>query len=117
MCQKTRLGMTNNYKSLTFNNKVDSKHSTVGIDTLTMTPMDHLGNVYLFLIVNFFTNHVFGYASPTKDAPVLAAAFFQYCCTFGLFDHLRTDPGSEFLNGTVKRLNSYLGLTFSSSTD
>ena len=79
ICQKTRLGMTNNYKSLTLNNKVDTKHSMVGNDTLTMSPMDRLGNLYLFIIVNFFTNHVFGYASLTKDAPALAAALFQYC--------------------------------------
>ena len=41
----------------------------------------------------------------------MAAALFQYCCTFGLFDHLRTDPGSEFLNNTVKHLNSTSGST------
>ena len=102
--------MTNNFQSLTLNNKVDAVHSTIGIDTLTISPADRLGNLYIFVIVNFFTNHVFGYASATKDAESMAAALFQYVCTFGLVDHVRTGPGSEFTNDMMKHLNSYLGL-------
>ena len=110
ICQKTRLGMTNNFKSLVLDNKVQSQRSTIGIDTLTVTPADRLGNQYLFVIVNFFTNHVFGYPSATKDAASMASALFQYVCTFGLVDHVRTDPGSEFTNEMMKNLNEYLGL-------
>ena len=109
-CQKLRLSMTNNFRSLVLNNKVASTNHTIGIDTLTITPADRNGMVYLFVIVNFFTNHVFGYASATKDAESMAAALFQYVCTFGLADHVRTDPGSEFTNDMMKHLNSYLGL-------
>ena len=36
ICQKTRLGMTNNFQSLTLNNKVDTVHSTIGIDILVL---------------------------------------------------------------------------------
>jgi hypothetical protein len=110
LCQKTRLGMTNNYQSLVLNNKVQYQRSTIGIDTLTISPADRQGNLYLFVIVNFFTNHVYGYASATKDAESMAAALFQYICTFGLCDYVRTDPGSEFTNDMMKNLNEYIGL-------
>ena len=40
----------------------------------------------------------------------MAAALFQYAGTFGLVDHVRTDPGSEITNDMMKHLNSSLGL-------
>ena len=80
-----RLSMTNNFRSLVLNNKVASTNHTIGIDTVTIIPADRNGIVYVFVIANFFTNHVFGYASATN-------------------------PGSEFTKDMMKHLNSYLGL-------
>ena len=107
--------MTNNFRSLVLNNKVASTNDIIGIDTLTISPANRNG-MLLFVIVNFFTNHVYGSASATKDAESMAAALFQYVCTFELADHVRTDPGSEFTNDMMKHLNSKVG-TLASTTN
>ena len=104
-CHTTRFGMniyTYGCIYLYILQIADAEHmvgralTTIGIDTLTISPADWLSSPYLFAIVKLFTSHVCGYALPTNNATSMAAALFQYVCAFSLADHVCTDPGSEF---------------------
>jgi hypothetical protein len=110
ICQKDRLGMTDTLQPVIRHLKPPYKRSTVGADTLTITPTDKNGNSYLVVIVNHFTKHSFGYATPTHDAISTATALFQYFCTFGLVDSIITDPGSEFTAEVVQHLHRWIGI-------
>ena len=59
VCLKTRLGMANTIPPIVRHLKVPYKHSTVGMDTLTISPRDKYGNLYLTVVVNWFTKHAF----------------------------------------------------------
>ena len=110
VCQKTRLGMTGSITPLVRHLKPDHRRSIVGVDTLTITPADELGNEYLFVVVNHFTKHAGLYASATHDATSVATALFQHFCRYGLVDSLISDPGSEFLNDVVAHLHKWLSI-------
>eukprot|EP00973_Karenia_brevis_P090539 12403102-Karenia_brevis.AAC.1 len=115
ICQKDRLGMTTSLPPLIRHLKPDHPRSTLGIDTLTITPVDQLGNQYIFVFVNHFTKFVDLYPSPTKDAQAVASALFQHFCRFGVCDRLLSDPGSEFLNEVIALLTKWFSIRHSFS--
>ncbi len=82
--------------------------STVGIDTVKVT-LDSLGNEYIVCLVNFHTKYAALYAVPDKEATTTAMCIFRYACTFGVFDELRSDPGSDFTSEVVAHLMLWLG--------
>ena len=61
-------------------------------------------------IVVILTKLVFLYPAQQSDAVTVATAIFLFCCYYGLFDALITDPGSEFDNEVVQHLNSWFGI-------
>ena len=70
VCQKSRFDMNTKLPSVVRHLKPEYHHlhSTVGLDTLTITPVDKYGNKYLTVVVNHFTKHSFGYASAEHTA-------------------------------------------------
>jgi hypothetical protein len=80
------------------------------VDRLTITPADKAGNTTAVLIVEHFSKHCGVY--PTKDysAIAIATALFQYFCTFGLFEEVWSDPGSDIMAEVVTQLNEWLGI-------
>ena len=44
------------------------------------------------------------------EAGTIATTLLIYFTTFGIFDELWSDPGSDLMSDTVKQLNSYLGI-------
>ena len=46
----------------------------------------------------------------TYEAKTIALALFIYFTTFGIFDELWSDPGSDLMSEAVKQLNAYLGI-------
>jgi hypothetical protein len=109
-CQKDRLGMTDTLQPVVRHLKPEHHRSVVGIDTLTVTPPDDYGNSYVTVVVNHFTKLVALYPSKSHDAKASADALTQYFCTYGLFDCIMTDPGTEFKNQLMEHLTRYFGI-------
>ena len=111
ICQKDRLGMGDALVPLVRHLKRTGPYSTVGLDTLTITPPDIHGNQYLTVIVNHFTKLAAGYPSKDHDGKVAASALYQYFSTYGLVDQIVTDPGVEFRNELMQCLVAWFGVT------
>lgn len=110
VCQKDRLRTVASIPSVTKTLHVTHARSTVGIDTFEVTK-DADGNRYLLVLINFFTRYVKLYAVADKTALTTASCIFDYICNFGLFDQLRSDPGSDFTSEVVEHLMKWLGPT------
>ena len=110
ICQKDRLGMVDSLEPIILHLIPTHQRSRVGVDTLTVTPPDKDGNCYLIVIVNHSTKLAVLFPVKTHTALVVATALFQYCCSYGLFDSLISDPGSEFNNEVVSHLNRWFGI-------
>jgi len=82
----------------------------VGIDSVTITPVDKEGNEHAIVIVNHMSKHVSIYPAKNYDAGTAATALFVYYCRFGGFDELASDPGAMFMSDTVQKLNAWLGI-------
>jgi len=68
--------------------KKTSPRGAVGVDLLTVTPVDEAGNTCLIFVVVFYTKYV--WATPAKEytAHTVATALFTFFCTFGVYDEL-----------------------------
>ena len=110
ICQKDRIGMTEGIQPLVRHIKPPHQRSRIGVDRLTITPTDKYGNTCAVVIVEHFTKHVGVYPSPDYTALTIATALFQYFCTFGLFEELWSDPGSDIMSEVVSQLNSWFGI-------
>jgi hypothetical protein len=84
--------------------------STLGIDTLSMTPVSTDGYKAIVTMVNHHTHHVHLYPVKLYDAAGVADALMSYIGNFGLFDEIASDPGSDLMAGAIKELNEWLGL-------
>ena len=58
LCQKDRLGMDNYVLPVVRHLKKEHPRKAVGVDCLTVTPVDEEGNTCLIVIVEFFTKYV-----------------------------------------------------------
>ena len=110
ICQKERLGMTSTIAPTIRHLKPDHARSRIGMDLLTVTPMDKNGNQYIHVIGNHFTHHVGLYPAKDKTALTAATALFQHICVFGMSDELITDPGSDYTSEVMAHLNKWLGI-------
>ena len=111
VCQKERLGLVDQLMPLVRHLKPPHKRSVVGVDNLSITPEDKNGNANILVLVNHFTKHVHGYPTPkSPDAKRVAQCLYEYYCTFGTFDVLMSDPGSDLLSKAVEQLNDWLGV-------
>ena len=110
VCQKDRLGMLDTIDPIVRHLRPPHPRSVVGVDTLTVTPADKDGNYLLIVVVNHFTKFTALYPAKDHSALTVATALFQYCCTYGLFDCLLSDPGSEFDNEVIRNLTLWLGI-------
>lgn len=117
ICQKDRIGMlpADMLPAVNRNLKVPHARHTVGVDTLTITPRDKVGNEYLVVIVNQFTKFVAIFPVADKLALTLARCLLQFFCSFGKFDRIISDPGSDLTSEVVAALNKWVGIdhTFS----
>ena len=88
LCQKDRLGMEGYVEPIYRHLKPDYVRKAVGVDTLTVTPVDDRGNTCLIVVVEFFTKYVWAMLASEFTAHTMATALFTYFCTFGMFDEL-----------------------------
>ena len=113
VCQKTRLGLGKQdaIAPIVRHLKPANHRSQIGIDGLTVSPTSYKGNIGLYVIVNHGTSHSFGYVTASFNSTECARALFTYYTTFGTFDSVISDPGSEILSESVTQLNEWLGVT------
>jgi len=109
ICQKHRIGVPKGeIKEIVKSFLPEHQRSILGVDIVKVTP-DKNGNIYCIIPVNLLTKHCEIYPAKDKEAITLATAIFSYVTTFGLFDQLRSDPGSDLTSEVVAHLNKWIG--------
>ena len=69
---------------------------------------DNDGNTHLIVFVDHYAKHVWAYVAKDYSATEVAIGLLIYYCTFGVFDEVWTDSGSNILADVVKQLNEWL---------
>jgi len=110
ICQKDRLGMVDTLDPIVRHLKPAHKRCTIGVDTLVITPPDENGYCLVIVIVVHYTKFTVLYPGKDHTALTVATALFQFCCSYGLFDSILSDPGSEFMNEVIKHLTEWFGM-------
>lgn len=110
LCQQDRKSLRDKLAPVVRHLKVDHLHSTVGVDCLAVTPEDIHGNKMIIVVVVFYTKFVYLYPAKEYTAVTMATALFKFFCTFGLFDKLISDPGSNLTADVIRILNNWLGI-------
>ena len=90
--------------------KVNHPRKRIGLDTLTITPPDDDGNVCMDVIVDLFSHHLQLYPRKTHEAEALAQNLYSYYMTWGIYDQIITDPGSDIMSAAVTTLNKWLSV-------
>lgn len=109
-CQKDRIGMTDTIRPVYRHLKPPTLRSSVGVDHLTVTPMDEYGNTVLIAVVEQFSHFCAVYPAKDYSAVTAAKCLLQFFTSYGVYDHLLSDPGSAFMSDVVKQLNEWLGI-------
>ena len=102
--------MANNIEPVIRHLKPAHHRSVIGVYTMEISPRDKYGNLYLNTIVNQTTKFTKLYAKSEKSAVTTATSLFQYMCTFGIFDIIMTEPGSDFKSEVVAHLTKWFGM-------
>ena len=89
--------------------KVDHPRKRLGYDTLSVAT-EESGYNYLDVFVDLFNHHVQLYPRKVHTAETLADNLFHYYMTFGVYDQIITDPGSDILSQVVTQLNQWMGV-------
>ena len=109
VCQKIRLGMSDALVPIKRHLKVDGPRKVVGIDYLSLQK-DDFGNTGAYVLRDHFSKLVSIYPTPNHTSESAASAIFTYSITFGVFDVLLSDPGSDFTSATISLLNTWFGI-------
>ena len=109
-CQKDARRMVADIKPITRTVIPPPNRFRVGIDLVTVTPVDKEGFSLCVIVVNLRTKLCAIY--PTRDYTAISVAgiLMRYICTYGLVDDIVTDPGTHFMNEVLSLLNQYLGI-------
>lgn len=108
-CQKVRLALEYTIPEEILHLKQPHSRNQIGIDTLTITPKDKFGNYLAIVIVEHFSKFTSIYPCNDHTAANTANAMFKHYCTYGRFDYVLTDPGSDLMSNTIAILNTFLG--------
>ena len=84
--------------------KTSGPSKVVGIDYLTLVT-DKFGNHGAYVMRDHFSRLLGIYPTATRDATSAALSLFSYLVTYGMFECLISDPGSELMSETVALLN------------
>ena len=108
VCQKSRARFENHVEEIYSHLKPAHHRARVGFDGLSVTPPDKDGNTHLIVFVDHYAKYVWAYVAKDYSAIEVAIGLFIYYCTFGVFDEVWTDSGSNILSDVVKQLNEWL---------
>ena len=109
VCQKDRLKIANTIPAVYRTIKSEYLRRAIGIDHVSVTPADEAGNIGLSVIVNLFSGHVEFYPFKELNAEGTCRHIYCYMCSYGVFDEIHSDPGSDLTSNLVSYLNKYLG--------
>jgi hypothetical protein len=109
VCQKDRLRVANSIPPIYRTIKSEYLRKAIGIDHVSVTPADEAGNIGLSVIVNLFSGHVEFYPFKELNAEGTCRNIYCYMCSYGVFDEIHSDPGSDLTSNLVSYLNRYLG--------
>ena len=110
VCQKMRLHLVEGVHPLHRPIMPEHRRQRVGVDTLTITPIDQSGNNYLTVIVVHPQRLMKMYPSPNRDALAMALALFQFYCTYGVFEFIYSDQGTDLMSDVIKHLHQWFGI-------
>lgn len=110
VCQKDRLGMDGTLTPVYRTLKTGEKRRRVGVDTLTITPADKHGMCYCTVVVVEASKLVAIYPSVDKTALDTALALFRFFATYGVYDELISDPGSDLTSEVIAHLTQWFGI-------
>ncbi len=109
VCQKVRLYLHQSLPPSVRNLKQPHIRSAVGIDTLEL-PTDENGFRYVHVIRNLFSKLVVLYPVKDHSATTLALSIFQFFTTFGIYEVVISDPGSDLTSEVITSLHKWLGM-------
>ena len=111
ICQKNSRGMAppDVLQPLIYNLKPQHHRSVVGVDTFLVSPPDKLGHVCIHVVVNHYTSFVFLFPAKDNSAKSMAAALFKFFITYGRYDEIVSDPGSNLTAGLTEELIALFG--------
>ena len=109
VCQKIRHTMNDKFTSIVRTNNVDHHRKRIGLDGVTITPMDKHGMCYVYLIVVSATKLVAGYPTSEHSALAVAQSLYSFRVTYGHYDELATDPGSDIMSAGVAMYLQWIG--------
>lgn len=109
ICQKDRFEQKPSIPAAPTVLRAPHHRSCVAADGLKVA-MDRFGYDHLIVVVNLHTKFAILYPAKDYEAETTATCLFQYFCTFGLFEELRTDLGSDYTSKVVGFLMDWLGI-------
>jgi len=109
VCQKVRLSMKETLIPVVRHLKNDGPRRVVGIDYLSISE-DKFGNIGCYVARDHHTKLIFIYPTKAQSALLAATTLFLFCVTYGVFEYLMSDPGTEFTSDIVALLNSWFGI-------
>ena len=80
----------------------------LNIDTIGPLPPDELGNEYILVIIDCFSRWVELFGIPDTSAMSAAQPLIQHCGRFGVPALIRSDRGTQFVNGLISQLSEAL---------
>ena len=111
-CQKIRLQKDSAFIERFRSLKADPQpRSSVCIDRVSISPPSKKGNTTAIVISDLFTRLVKVYASKEYTSATVADALKDYLITYGAYDVVQSDPGSDILGGAVEAINKRWNLT------
>ena len=106
VCQKSRLQKDKLFlgRIRTLKNN-PSPRSAVCIDRLSISPISKKGNSTVIVIADLFTRLVKIYPMKEYTSESVADCLKDWLITYGSYDVLQSDPGSDILGGAVDAIN------------
>jgi hypothetical protein len=80
--------------------------AAVCIDRVSISPTSKKGNTTAIVIADLFTRLAKVYASSEYTSESVANALKDFLITYGSYDVLQSDPGSDILGGAVDTINA-----------
>ncbi len=93
------------YLLCSFNFKVDKPLELLGMDLVGKVTRTNKGNVYICVLVDYYTKWTEAYAIPNKSAAVVSRCIINFFYRFGAPKRILTDQGTEFVNQVCSLLN------------
>jgi hypothetical protein len=92
------------------NVKPEHHRSAIGVDRLTISPPDDLGNSNVIIIVEKHSKFVHLYACKDYTAESLSDAMIRFFSENGLYEDLYSDPGSDLTSEAVAQVLKWFGV-------